>query len=212
MPLLFSLFFLILNDTVFALLATRTEVSDLYNFLFFVFFLSFIAAGALRHSLQDRLSKGSSGKSRDQIYLKLQTSTGLFDSAMMHDFCCHLQFYTISHDNFTDLERLIARLLLLFVVSLQNLMSFVDSICIAAWKHWKFACQNGSSWNCSSFPKLPSLLVLRAICVLWYQIIIDSLLVFDFEPATLVCLFGGSSYVCFAILFSFTFVTLPNTL
>ena len=31
--------------------------------------------GALRHSLQDRLSK-SSGKSRDEIYLKLRTSTG----------------------------------------------------------------------------------------------------------------------------------------
>lgn len=33
-------------------------------------------AGALRHSLQDRLSKGASGKSRDEIYLKLRTSTG----------------------------------------------------------------------------------------------------------------------------------------
>lgn len=31
--------------------------------------------GALRHSLQDRLSKISS-KSRDEIYLKLKTSTG----------------------------------------------------------------------------------------------------------------------------------------
>ncbi|QCD85588.1 dynamin GTPase [Vigna unguiculata] len=34
-----------------------------------------VSASALRHSLQDRLSKGSSGKSRDQIYLKLRTST-----------------------------------------------------------------------------------------------------------------------------------------
>ncbi|XP_042061749.1 dynamin-2A-like isoform X1 [Salvia splendens] len=33
-----------------------------------------VSASALRHSLQDRLSK-SSGKSRDEIYLKLQTST-----------------------------------------------------------------------------------------------------------------------------------------
>ncbi|KAK7313951.1 hypothetical protein VNO77_39158 [Canavalia gladiata] len=33
-----------------------------------------VSASALRHSLQDRLSKGSSGK-RDQIYLKLRTST-----------------------------------------------------------------------------------------------------------------------------------------
>ena len=37
-------------------------------------------AGALRHSLQDRLSKGASsgsGRSRsDEIYLKLRTSTG----------------------------------------------------------------------------------------------------------------------------------------
>ena len=32
--------------------------------------------GALRRSLQDRLSKGSSGKNRDEIYLKLRTSTG----------------------------------------------------------------------------------------------------------------------------------------
>ncbi|XP_054816498.1 dynamin-2B-like isoform X1 [Prosopis cineraria] len=34
-----------------------------------------VSASALRHSLQDRLSKGVSGKSRDQIYLKLRTST-----------------------------------------------------------------------------------------------------------------------------------------
>ncbi|KAF3440962.1 hypothetical protein FNV43_RR19248 [Rhamnella rubrinervis] len=34
-----------------------------------------VSASALRHSLQDRLSKGSSGQSRDEIYLKLRTST-----------------------------------------------------------------------------------------------------------------------------------------
>ncbi|GAB4849158.1 Dynamin-2A [Ancistrocladus abbreviatus] len=34
-----------------------------------------VSASALRHSLQDRLSKVSSGKSRDEIYLKLRTST-----------------------------------------------------------------------------------------------------------------------------------------
>ncbi|XP_050209812.1 dynamin-2A [Mercurialis annua] len=34
-----------------------------------------VSASALRHSLQDRLSKGSSGRSRDEIYLKLRTST-----------------------------------------------------------------------------------------------------------------------------------------
>ncbi|XP_065870561.1 dynamin-2A isoform X2 [Euphorbia lathyris] len=34
-----------------------------------------VSASALRHSLQDRLSKGSSGKSRDEIYLKIRTST-----------------------------------------------------------------------------------------------------------------------------------------
>ncbi|KAG4981615.1 hypothetical protein JHK84_035190 [Glycine max] len=34
-----------------------------------------VSASALRHSLQDRLSKSSSGKGRDQIYLKLRTST-----------------------------------------------------------------------------------------------------------------------------------------
>uniref|UniRef100_A0A2P2MEF8 dynamin GTPase n=1 Tax=Rhizophora mucronata TaxID=61149 RepID=A0A2P2MEF8_RHIMU len=34
-----------------------------------------VSASALRHSLQDRLSKGFSGKSRDEIYLKLRTST-----------------------------------------------------------------------------------------------------------------------------------------
>lgn len=34
-----------------------------------------VSASALRHSLQDRLSKGSSGKTRDEIYLKLRTST-----------------------------------------------------------------------------------------------------------------------------------------
>ncbi|KAK7376395.1 hypothetical protein VNO78_34680 [Psophocarpus tetragonolobus] len=34
-----------------------------------------VSASALRHSLQDRLSKGSSGRSREEIYLKLSTST-----------------------------------------------------------------------------------------------------------------------------------------
>lgn len=34
-----------------------------------------VSASALRHSLQDRLSKSSSGRSRDEIYLKLRTST-----------------------------------------------------------------------------------------------------------------------------------------
>ncbi|KAK7283824.1 hypothetical protein RIF29_13571 [Crotalaria pallida] len=34
-----------------------------------------VSASALRHSLQDRLSKGASGKTRDQIHLKLRTST-----------------------------------------------------------------------------------------------------------------------------------------
>ncbi|GAV60347.1 PH domain-containing protein/Dynamin_N domain-containing protein/Dynamin_M domain-containing protein/GED domain-containing protein [Cephalotus follicularis] len=34
-----------------------------------------VSASALRHSLQDRLSKGGLGKSRDEIYLKLRTST-----------------------------------------------------------------------------------------------------------------------------------------
>ncbi|KAK9271047.1 hypothetical protein L1049_026636 [Liquidambar formosana] len=34
-----------------------------------------VSASALRHSLQDRLSKGSSGKSRDEIYLMLRTSS-----------------------------------------------------------------------------------------------------------------------------------------
>ncbi|XVE60667.1 hypothetical protein DITRI_Ditri05aG0146700 [Diplodiscus trichospermus] len=34
-----------------------------------------VSASALRHSLQDRLSKGSSGNNRDEIYLKLRTST-----------------------------------------------------------------------------------------------------------------------------------------
>ena len=36
----------------------------------------FVFQGAVRHSLQDRLSKGSSGRTRDEIYLKLRTSTG----------------------------------------------------------------------------------------------------------------------------------------
>lgn len=39
--------------------------------------------GALRHSLQDRLSKGSRGQG-DEIYLKLRTSTGLFAHYLSH--------------------------------------------------------------------------------------------------------------------------------
>jgi hypothetical protein len=37
-----------------------------------------IFAGALRRSLQDRLSKGVTDNIRDEIYLKLRTSTGSF--------------------------------------------------------------------------------------------------------------------------------------
>lgn len=58
--------------------------------------------GALRHSLQDRLSKGSSGNSRDEIYLKLRTSTGWlmtgslrFTFANVIDMTCNV-FYTVS--------------------------------------------------------------------------------------------------------------------
>lgn len=40
------------------------------------FVLHWYVIGALRHSLQDRLGKGASGKNRDEIYLKLRTSTG----------------------------------------------------------------------------------------------------------------------------------------
>ncbi|KAM7260422.1 hypothetical protein ACFE04_016163 [Oxalis oulophora] len=62
-----------------------------------------VSASALRHSLQDRLSKGSSGKGRDEISLKLRTSTapplklidlpGLdqrgVDESMVSDFAQH---------------------------------------------------------------------------------------------------------------------------
>ncbi|KAI6670467.1 hypothetical protein NL676_005352 [Syzygium grande] len=34
-----------------------------------------VSASDLCHSLQDRLSKGASGRGRDEIYLKLRTST-----------------------------------------------------------------------------------------------------------------------------------------
>ncbi|KAJ4867510.1 Dynamin-2B [Raphanus sativus] len=34
-----------------------------------------VSASALRHSLQDRLGKGATGRGRDEIYLKLRTST-----------------------------------------------------------------------------------------------------------------------------------------
>lgn len=47
-----------------------------FNFSFRLTLFPFFLIGALRHSLQDRLSKGSSGRSRDEIYLKLRTSTG----------------------------------------------------------------------------------------------------------------------------------------
>lgn len=46
---------------------------------FFFFFQSVI--GSLRHSLQERLGK-ISGKGRDEIYLKLRTSTGVSTSAV----------------------------------------------------------------------------------------------------------------------------------
>lgn len=62
-----------------------------------------VSASALRHSLQDRLSKGSSGKSRDEIYLKLRTSTApplklidlpgleqrIVDESMVSDYVAH---------------------------------------------------------------------------------------------------------------------------
>ncbi|XP_021720288.1 dynamin-2B-like [Chenopodium quinoa] len=62
-----------------------------------------VSASALRHSLQDRLSKGSSGKTRDEIYLKLRTSTApplklidlpgldqrIVDDSMVSDYVAH---------------------------------------------------------------------------------------------------------------------------
>ncbi|KAL9241872.1 hypothetical protein vseg_015932 [Gypsophila vaccaria] len=62
-----------------------------------------VSASALRHSLQDRLSKVSSGKSRDEIYLKLRTSTApalklvdlpgldqrIIDESMISDYVAH---------------------------------------------------------------------------------------------------------------------------
>lgn len=62
-----------------------------------------VSASALRHSLQDRLSKGSSGKTRDEIYLKLRTSTApplklvdlpgleqrIVDESMISDYVAH---------------------------------------------------------------------------------------------------------------------------
>ncbi|KNA09989.1 hypothetical protein SOVF_148500 [Spinacia oleracea] len=62
-----------------------------------------VSASALRHSLQDRLSKGSTGKSRDEIYLKLRTSTApplklidlpgleqrIVDESMVSDYVAH---------------------------------------------------------------------------------------------------------------------------
>ncbi|CAO2829869.1 unnamed protein product [Amaranthus hypochondriacus] len=62
-----------------------------------------VSASALRHSLQDRLSKGSSGKSRDEIYLKLRTSSApplklidlpgleqrIVDESMISDYAAH---------------------------------------------------------------------------------------------------------------------------
>ncbi|KAH9725949.1 Dynamin-2A [Citrus sinensis] len=47
-----------------------------------------VSASALRHSLQDRLSKGASGKSRDEIYLKLRTSTGTELLVCAVDYSC----------------------------------------------------------------------------------------------------------------------------
>lgn len=71
-------------------------MADLCNSLIFftdghVHVLCFVvvAAGALRRSLQDRLSKSSTGKGRDQIYLKLRTSTGL----LMSDDLFYLPYY-----------------------------------------------------------------------------------------------------------------------
>jgi dynamin GTPase len=49
-------------------------IAYVFIFIWFVLF----SAGALRHSLQDRLSKATSAKARDQITLKLRTSTGLY--------------------------------------------------------------------------------------------------------------------------------------
>ncbi|OAY23841.1 dynamin-2A [Manihot esculenta] len=62
-----------------------------------------VSASALRHSLQERLSKGASGKSRDEIYLRLRTSTApplklidlpgldqrIMDASMVSDYAEH---------------------------------------------------------------------------------------------------------------------------
>jgi dynamin 1/3 len=73
------------STDVFWDLGTRHSI-ELDSFLTLTFF-SFWCAGALRHSLQDRLSKGASGGSgrgrADEIFLMLRTSTGLFATLTM---------------------------------------------------------------------------------------------------------------------------------
>lgn len=84
-------------------------MADLCNSLIFftdghVHVLCFVvvAAGALRRSLQDRLSKSSSGKGRDQIYLKLRTSTGLlicFSYLTIFRLCNLIELYSFEKVN-----------------------------------------------------------------------------------------------------------------
>lgn len=55
--------------------------------------------GSLRHSLQERLSRGSSsGKSRaDEIYLRLRTSTGSFFPLLVFvQFFFYIKFSTLA--------------------------------------------------------------------------------------------------------------------
>lgn len=73
--------------------------------LLFRGFLNLQYVGALRHSLQDRLSKGSSGTGRDEISLKLRTSTGT-----IFNFICCLRVIFLSFSPL--LKKLSARNLL----------------------------------------------------------------------------------------------------
>ena len=61
------------------------------------FVLHWYVIGALRHSLQDRLGKGASGKNRDEIFLKLRTSTGNSFFLIVQSLVASLSTHQIAH-------------------------------------------------------------------------------------------------------------------
>ncbi|RWW58948.1 hypothetical protein BHE74_00034148 [Ensete ventricosum] len=108
--------------------------------------------GALRHSLQDRLSKGSGRSHTDEIYLKLQTSTGLPISSSFAVVCHIGRIRILSSDRYgfsSPCSSFCLPRLIPLEIGCQRLKSIVTGRfwVVTGWKQPQWMVPPGSGWS-----------------------------------------------------------------